>query len=112
MTDETLRDDLRVGRARLAALVDDIDRVDPDHAEGSAALVVVTFAETAYPTSALASFACRIQEVGGVEAEGAIVTLSDTGAVLYAQNRGNAIPPPGTPLIVVQAGDRWVFQYG
>jgi hypothetical protein len=104
-------DDLRTDRDRLASLADQLDRSLEGQSDGSVALVVVTFQETSYPSTARALYACTIQQVSGQEVEGAVGTLTPTHATIYAYNFGSAVPPSGTAIIALQAGDRWVFRY-
>jgi hypothetical protein len=104
-------DDPRVERDRIESLDDSLDRSVGDQADGDAIIVVKTFAESAYPASAHAFYACKIHEPGGNEVEGGAGTLSDTGVVIYAYNLGSSKPPVGTALLAVQAGDRWVLVF-
>jgi len=103
--------DQRIERERLANLADALDRSVGDQADGDAALVVRTFAETSYPTTAQVFYACKVLDPTGSELEGAAGTLDDTGAVIYAFNAGSAKPPEGTELLAVHTGDRWVIQF-
>jgi hypothetical protein len=103
--------DLRTERDRLAGLADQLDRAREDQSEATAAVVGVTFAESAYPSQAQGLFACRVQTVGGLETEGAPGSLTPTTATIYAYNLGSALPPQGTAILAVQVGDRWTFRY-
>jgi hypothetical protein len=75
-----------------------------------ASLVAVTFAEAAYPTAAASFYACHPVAVGGTEGEGQAVTLTgDATQKFYAANLGTAIPPAGTNVTVMLAGNRFTF---
>jgi hypothetical protein len=106
-----LLDDLRTDRDRLAVLADDLDRALDGQPESALALVALTFQESSYPAQAKCLYACKVQLVGGPEAEGASGTLTPTTATIYAYNLGSAVPPQATAILATQVGDRWTFRY-
>src|SRR6476646_1987002 len=105
--------DLRILRDRQAAASEALDRseaaADP---YGSAAMCVVTFQETTYPTSAGKFYACHPELLTGSESEGATPTFTgDTATSIYAFNLGTQIPPNGTKLVIHAVVGRWIFRY-
>lgn len=103
-------DELMVLRDRIAALEAALDRIGDDASNG-ACCVVKTVPISNYPTNAVGYFPVQAQVPSGVEAEGNAGTLAATGDLFYAFNLGTKAPPPMLPLLVYEAGGRWVFTY-
>lgn len=90
----------------------DLDRLSPDAISGSVSFVAITTTATAYPTTARSIFSIQMQTLSGVEAEGALVSLSGSASLNFAANLGAKIPPPGTEIIVTLVPYAFVFRYG
>lgn len=99
-------------RDRLAALRDEMDRMDDDGPDGSDAALLRTFTETTYPTTAVAVYACHLVSIDCDETEDATPTFTpDTSQVVYAANLGTEIPAIGTDVIGHVSGGRWTFDW-
>jgi hypothetical protein len=104
--------EIRTLRDRQQAQSVRMDRTFAAPPYGKAAMLVTTTTVTTYPTSASSFFAGNPTQVNGLEAEGVAVSyVVDTSTVLYFYNTGSQIPPNGTRLIVLEAGNKWVTRY-
>jgi hypothetical protein len=105
----------RIMRERQEDLADDIEALEgEERSDGSSSLLVQTVAESTYPTTPLACFACTPVTIDGEDTEGAAANFAvdDSGAILYAFNLGSSVPPVGTALVVDDVGGgRYVFRY-
>jgi len=106
-------DELRVLRARVAAIEDELARLGPGALPSGLARVVKTISLGSYPTgsTALKTYAVRGLDVTGVESEGSTAVTSEDTRHFFAVNLGTSVPPVGTQLIAVSVPNRWVFRY-
>jgi hypothetical protein len=103
---------MRIERARHEDLSDQLDRIGPCGAEGTAALIVQTTTVTTYPTAAGEFYACNPVGIDGSETEGGAATYTaDSAQVIYCLNVGTAVPPNGTNVLASAVGGRWCFRY-
>lgn len=99
-------------RERIAELWDRLARMDDDGPDGSDAMLLRTFTEGTYPTTAEAVYACHPISIDVAETEGATPTLTeDTSQTIYALNVGSEIPDSGTDVIGHTAGGRVTFRW-
>ena len=91
----------------------DLDQLPEEAGGGADAMLVQTFTETTYPTTASTEYACHpISEIDSDEAEGASVSFTaDSSVTIYALNVGSTVPPSGTKVIAHAVGGRWAFRY-
>jgi|GEM_PF-2080769 len=104
--------DARLLRDRQEAALAATSRLASAAEEGSAAILVQTKAETSYPTTPSAFYACSPVSIDGPETEGAAVSFrTDSSRSLFVYNLGTAIPPVGSKLIAHSCGGRWVVRF-
>jgi len=104
--------DARILRDRQEAAFAATSRMASSAEEGSAAILVQTRAETRYPTTPGAFYACSPVSIDGPETEGAAAAvLTDASRLLFVYNLGNAIPPVGSKLVAHSCGGRWVVRF-
>lgn len=104
--------DERIQRERYGRLGDALGRFGEQPSEGGISILVKTFAESTYPTSAGSFFACHPVEADGTEVEGDAATFAaDTSRTLHAYNLGSEIPPAGTITVAVAQSGLWFFTY-
>lgn len=102
----------RTERLRQEDVYQSLDTLDVIQGDGSAGMLVQTFTQTTYPTSAGKFYAVHPVLADGTESEGASPTFTvDTSTTLYALNAGTQIPASGTTLIVAAVGGRLCFRY-
>lgn len=102
----------RLERSRIQDANDDIDALRKDSSGSSSVDLVQTITVTTYPALVSAFFAVTPLLVDGTEREGAVASFTpDPSRTFYAYNMGTQIPPPGTKLLVAEAGGRKVFRY-
>jgi hypothetical protein len=107
-----LSTDPRIERERNAALARALDRFGDSNGEGGLSVLLQTFAESAYPTTANVYYACNPVEVDGDEGEGDTATFTaDDTRIIYAYNFGSAVPPAGTNVIAHLRSGRWTFTF-
>ncbi len=105
-----MTDDLRKYRRRIEALGP--ETIPPElPAVGASALVCRTVSQGSYPTVAGRYYSVEAVQVGGTETEGATPSFTTISAPFRAANLGNGVPPVGTIVLVVLAGNRQVFTY-
>lgn len=104
--------DARVLRDRQEAAFAATDRQAWFAEEGSAAILVQTRAETNYPMTPGAFYACSPVSIDGPETEGAAAAfLTDASRLLFVYNLGTGIPPVGSKLVAHSCGGRWVARF-
>lgn len=106
---------MRIDRHRHDESQFDLDQIEEQGSDvsGSDAMLVQTFTETTYPTSATAEFACNpIPQIDCDDTEGSTPSFGvDSSVTLYAANVGTVIPPSGTKVLASFVGGRLVFRY-
>jgi hypothetical protein len=101
---------MREDRNRQAEARDDLDSLQDTAPTGSGGIVLQTFTQTTYPTTAGAIYACNPCFVNALDTEGATATITpDTTQVIYALNLGSTVPPTGTTVIGITIGGRTSF---
>lgn len=105
--------DTRVLRDRQAFLSDALDRSGDKGPAANAAVVGVTVAIKAYPTTAGAFYGIIPQRITGTNAEGdpGVFAGEPAPTPMVALNVGTQIPPAGTKVICEAVGGRWCFRY-
>lgn len=95
--------------ADLASAID----AEPDYdCDGAPSMLLQTFTQTTYPTTAARVYACRPVRATAALTEGATASyVVDSTRTYYAANLGSAIPPSGTRVVAVQRNGSWVFRY-
>lgn len=104
-------DEVRLLRAQLADLSKRIDQLDNWGDPGGTAYLAVTVEVTSYPTTVGATFGLQIQDVFGADSEGAIPTFTTRPGTIFAAGIGQALPPQGSQVLVVETGIGRVFRY-
>jgi hypothetical protein len=103
---------MRNERARIDVARDELDRLGDGTPDEAACMLVQTFTETTYPTTAGSFYACHPVSLGGDEDEGSTATIgADASVTVHAWNAGAEVPPSGTTLVIHAIGGRWVFRY-
>jgi len=105
-------DGLRVIRERTRDIeIDFAADEGPNDTGGNPSCLVQTVAVGTYPTTASAFYMVKRVRPGGIETEGAAVSLTPYGNAFAAANLGTAVPPVGTTDIVTLADGRLSFRW-
>ena len=97
--------------ARLQAVERDAANHPRDGMQTSPRTLVKTYTVTSYPVTAQAYYATHPVTVGGVEAEGMPVSLTDGSTTIYVGNLGTGVPPSGSYLVASHVPNRWITRY-
>lgn len=102
----------RVERERIYQAVGDVGLGTGIAGAGGGAAFGATTTISAYPTQANAWYAIQRHYLDGTQVEGDPAIHGSNGAPPFlSYNVGTKIPPPGTPILSLPVGGKWVFRY-